>query len=185
MEPLHTWKDYLKYKTLLNHVNALISYYEKYKEDVHNNIPEVQTAKRELLKTKYKTLNGPDRTKISIENATNQQVNMAFKKAFSKKDKEMPEYLKIITKPWYETRIRNYETKLRSMLPSAVPLEQAIAAEQLALREHNHTRADKLHSTIEERLEACSQEELKQIWDAYKPHINILLQYSAFKKQIR
>ena len=184
MEPLHTWKDYLNYKTLLKHINDLIKYYDRYNDDVHNRIGEIQTAKRELLRTKYKTLTGLKGAKISINNATNQQINMAFKNAFSKKGVKMEHYLKTITKPWYEVRIKNFEDRIRKISPIA-PLEQIIAAKQLAIRDNNHARADGLHKTIEQRLNQCSKKELKQIWDAYRPHIHPLMEYAAFKDQLR
>nr|MCK4930302.1 DnaD domain protein [Nanoarchaeota archaeon] len=182
MDPLRTWKDYLEYRTLLNYVNHLINYYEKHKESVHDSISDIQISKRELLKTKYKAPNGPNKAKISIDNATDQQINLAFRNSFSKKNVSMPAYLKTITRRWYESRIKNYEDRIRDANIST-SLSDLIASEQLAQRENDSERVEELHQNIEQRLSSCISEELKEIWDTHKPHIHILEKYTAFKPQ--
>ena len=193
MEPINSYPKYLNYKTLLNYVNTLIEYYKHREYNIHNHVYELQKAKRELLKTKYKTLIGPNGKKISIDKATDQQINRVFKKAFSETHIAIREYLKTKTKPWYETRIKNYENKLRRINPQDIKpepesLEKAIIAEEI-LRKHpekeaDKEKADKLRETIEQKLEKCSKDKLGKILDAYKPNIVILLQYSAFKNLI-
>jgi hypothetical protein len=184
MEPIRTLKDYLQYKSILQDVGSLVRYYTKYEDDVHHDDWQMQNAKRRLLKTKYQTLYGKGGRKISIDSASDQQVNSAFRNAFSKRDLKMPHYLRTITKPWYETRIKNYESRVKSILPGTASLNELISAEYLAKTEGDHGKAEHLHDTIEKKLSSCSNEQLKELWKSYKPAGAILLDYSAFSSRI-
>jgi hypothetical protein len=189
MEPIRTLADYLGYKSILADVEGMIRYYARYTDDVHNDT--WTSAKRRLLKTKYQSLYTKGGCKISIESASTQQINMAFANSFSKRGEgiNMPDYLKTITKPWYESRIKNYEATLRSLLPSASSLNKLLAAEQLAKVENNSEKAEELHQTIEDKLSQCSKRELVDIWNSYKaaPGIQtgILIEYYRFQDLLR
>ena len=183
MEPISNCKTYLDYRALLSHVRNLIRYCEQFEDDVHNDEPEIQKAKRELLKTKCQMLDAKGGQKISIDRATPQQVNMAFAKSFSDSDIDMLAYLKTKTLPWYETRIRNYESRIKTMPLETASISDLLTAKIIAKRENNQPRTEQLHQTIEEKLNSCSREELSQIWKTNQPYsVGLLMQeYTAFR----
>jgi len=190
MEPIRTLADYLGYKSILADVEGMIRYYARYNDDVHNDT--WTSAKRRLLKTKYQSLYIGGGRKISIDSASVQKINMAFTNSFSKKGEgiDVPKYLETVTKPWYESRINNYEAGLESILPEAgtATLDTLLTAEQVAKIKHNGERAETLHQAIEQKLSGLSSIQLKEIWNSYRTQSSVqvrLMEYDAFKTHLR
>lgn len=185
MEPIRNLKDYMLYRSILRDVNRLVQYYEKETDDPHDHTYLVQFAKRRLLSTKYKTLDGKNGRKVSIKYASDQQINSTFRKEFSnpKESISMPEYLKTTTRNWYEIRIKNFEKNLESLLPETASPDSLIAAEYIAKGKNNSQRAEMMHQILDKKLKGLPANDLDRIWNTYFPQsdiVTLLKSYSAF-----
>lgn len=180
IKPISTWEDYNTYKQLIGSIDFLISSYRKSPQkhkDMNESDSAVLNKKRELLLTIYKTLNGPEGTDVPVEFAHNRRINHVFERLFSDRKKSVQTYLKKVAKNLYQSIISDYEEKVLTRSTSS-SLYEMIAAEQVARRRGLRSTQQKLHETIEDRLEGAGREEIISLAKTFKN--STMGQYDAY-----
>jgi hypothetical protein len=175
-----TWDEYRSYKGLVKSIDFLISHYRRAPEkadDMNESDPKVLEAKRNIILTIYKTLNGPDGIKIPVEYSHNRRINHVFERLFSDDKKSMPTYLKKIAKDLFLSKISDYEEKTLTGANTG-SIYNMIVAEQMA-RTKGLTRVERsLHETIDQKLEAASSPVIETLAKTFKNPI--MGQYDAY-----
>jgi len=137
---------YDEYKKLLKYARDILSL-----SDLDNDFEEnFIDAKKALLKTKYQRLYIKGGKKKNIEECSVVRINKAFKKSFL--------YLKG-TIDWYDSRIKNYEKKIRQANGSS-PITDIVGAIGLAKEEKDDSRLEYLTERLGMVTQDMNEEEL-------------------------
>ncbi len=195
--PIKDYNQYLSYREALKAIDVLVKYYQRNPrkaDDVNDGDKEAIDAKKKLVRTLYKTLNGVGGADVTIADSGNKRINRVFLKYFSDKENKtiLRKHLESTVSSQYKHHISSYQEHVLTALPTA-PLTDLVAGVEVTghkikemeknpeKRYSRETRsetarylslAQRLNQTIESRLET---EPIKNIARAHRVFKNNVL----------